>query len=336
MASLDLLDYIGNIRKMKRMMTNNWSRFITGLSFVILTFLFLTCNSNSNSDYDDTPTSGSIKISVDETFAPIVESQVYTFQHLYEYAKVKAEYKSESEAFDDLIADSVRLIIATRKLNAAEDAYFKKLKLFPTTSTIAYDGIALIVHHENKDTLLDLNKLKDILTGKTTSWKKLNPSSSLSNINIVFDNPASSTVRYIREFIGRDSLPKNCFAVKTNKAVLDYVTKNKNSIGIIGVNWISDFNDTNTQSFLKNVKVIGLKSDNPEADPTTYYKPYQAYIAKKYYPLMREVYIINREARAGLGSGFSAFVAGEKGQRIILKAGLVPAIAPIRFVEIYH
>jgi phosphate transport system substrate-binding protein len=50
--------------------------------------------------------------------------------------------------------------------------------------------------------------------------------------------------------------------------------------------------------------------------------------------LYRTVYIISREARAGLGSGFTAFVAGDKGQRIILKSGLVPATAPIRIVEI--
>lgn len=321
---------------MKRIITNSWSRFIVGIAFVIFTLLFLKCNSNSNSDYDDTPTSGSIKISVDETFAPIVESQVYTFQHIYTLANVKAEYKPESEAFDDLMADSVRLIIATRKLNASENSYFDKIKIVPHTTTIAYDAVALIVNHENKDTLLNLSNLKEILTGRINRWKKLDPSSSLSDISIVFDNPLSSTVRYIKEFTGMDSLPKNCFAVKTNKAVIDYVSNNKNSIGVIGVNWISDMADSSTQRFLKNVKVIGLRSNNPEADPNYYYKPYQAYIARKYYPLMREVYLIIREARAGLGSGFASFVGGEKGQRIILKSGLVPAVAPVRLVEIYH
>jgi phosphate transport system substrate-binding protein len=321
---------------MKRIITNSWSHFIIGLSFVIITFISFSCNSNNNSNYDDTPTSGSIKISVDETFAPILESQVYTFEHIYQYAKVKAEFKPEGNVFDDLIADSVRLVVATRKLNTSENEYFAKAKIIPKTTIIAYDAIALVINKENKDSLLDLNTLKSILSGKINSWKKLDPSSKLSNINIVFDNPVSSTVRYIKDFIGTDSLPKNCFAVKTNKAVIDYVTNNKDAIGIIGVNWISDFNDQNTQMFLKNIRVIGLKSNNPDADPSTYYKPYQYFLKEQFYPLMREVYLISREARAGLGSGFSAFVAGEKGQRIILKSGLLPATAPTRLVEIYH
>jgi phosphate transport system substrate-binding protein len=65
-----------------------------------------------------------------------------------------------------------------------------------------------------------------------------------------------------------------------------------------------------------------------------YLKPYKAYIAMKKYPLSRNVYIISREARTGLGSGFLAYVASDKGQRIVLKSGLVPATAPVRLVEI--
>ena len=36
----------------------------------------------------------------------------------------------------------------------------------------------------------------------------------------------------------------------------------------------------------------------------------------------------------GLGSGFIQFVAGEKGQRIILRSGMVPATMPIRLMQI--
>ena len=58
------------------------------------------------------------------------------------------------------------------------------------------------------------------------------------------------------------------------------------------------------------------------------------YIYSGEYPFCRDVYIINREGRTGLGTGFAAFVAGEKGQLIILKAGMVPATQPVRMVKI--
>ena len=75
--------------------------------------------------------------------------------------------------------------------------------------------------------------------------------------------------------------------------------------------------------------------DETNTDGTgNYYKPYQGYIADGTYPFIREVYIINRETFTGLGTGFVNFVAGEKGQRILLKTGLVPATMPIRLVQI--
>jgi phosphate transport system substrate-binding protein len=65
-----------------------------------------------------------------------------------------------------------------------------------------------------------------------------------------------------------------------------------------------------------------------------YYKPYQAYIALKNYPLTRDVMIINREGRNGLGTGFASFVAGDKGQRMIRLMGLLPATMPVRIIQV--
>jgi len=42
------------------------------------------------------------------------------------------------------------------------------------------------------------------------------------------------------------------------------------------------------------------------------------------------------EGKSGLGTGFVSFVAGHKGQRIILKSGLAPQIVPARDVMIVH
>ncbi len=72
------------------------------------------------------------------------------------------------------------------------------------------------------------------------------------------------------------------------------------------------------------------------SDDSAFYQPYQAFIAQKQYPLLRDVIMISREARAGLASGFMAFIASDKGQRIVLTSGLVPATMPIRIVEVNH
>jgi len=308
------------------------------VKIIVLFFFFLfVCNGckNEKQGEDDTVTYGTISITVDETFAPVIDSEVDTFQKIYSYAKINVRYKPEIDVVNDLLADSSRFIILARKLKKEEMDYLKKEALYPKQIKIFYDAIAVIVNNSNKDTSISFQNLKDIASGKLKKWNELNPKSSPSDIQIIYDNPGSSTVRFMKEQINSE-LSKNSFALKSSAAVIDYVSKNKNAIGFIGVNWVSDQDDTLSLNFLKTVKVVGIKSELPNVNPNEYYQPYQAYIAQKFYPLYREVYIISREARAGLGSGLSAFISHEKGQRIFLKSGLVPATMPVRLVEIDH
>lgn len=93
---------------------------------------------------------------------------------------------------------------------------------------------------------------------------------------------------------------------------MEYVKNKPNAIGIIGVGWISDSNDTTAMSFLNDIRVMSVKNEE-SSEFTDYYKPFQAYIALKQYPLTRDVFLINRESRNGLGTGFASFVAGDQG-----------------------
>jgi phosphate transport system substrate-binding protein len=102
---------------------------------------------------------------------------------------------------------------------------------------------------------------------------------------------------------------------------------------LFSVNWISDPLDSISKSILNKIKVVAI-SPQTDSGENEYFVPHPAYIANKKYPFVREVYTINRETFSGLGTGFTSFVAGDAGQRIILKMGLVPALMPIRVVEI--
>lgn len=287
-----------------------------------ISMYFVGCKSENS----DTTTYGKLSISVDETFRPLIDSEVKTFEGIYKYADVDVAYKSEAEAFNDLMMiDSIRLIVAARKLNEEETKQYKKWEIVPRITKIAYDAVALIGSKDLKDSTITLDEIKYLLSGSPK-----NPYGK--NIKVVFDNSNSSTINFLRKKTGVDSLSKNCYALKSNGAVIDYISKEKNSIGVIGVNWISDKEDTTNLSFLKSVKVLEVAAN----DKSDSFKPYQAYIAQKNYPLWREVYIISKEAYTGLGTGLTAFIAGEKGQRIVLKFGLVPATMPVRLVEIIN
>lgn len=297
--------------------------------------LLLGCNNSTVPKHTDTSTSGKITIAVDESLKPIIEAEKEVFEALYPNAKLTIEYTNEIHAIQLLSKDSARIAIVSRELNEDEKAYFDKQKLVPRTIIIGYDAIALIMNKSRKDTILSLTQVKDLLTGNITNWQQLNKSNSNEEIQVVFDNAQSGAIRFLKDSLLEGKNPaKNCYAVKNNPLVIEQVEKNQNTIGIIGVSWISDLDDSLSTNFLQKIQVININPKNPETAEATTMKPYQAYIALKQYPLYRNIYIINPEGRYGLGTGFASFINSDKGQRIILKSGLVPAHAPIRIIQL--
>lgn len=307
------------------------------LYFLLLVFsLFaLMCGEQKQDPNEDGPTFGSITISVDENFKPIFESQVETFQSIYKRAKINVRYVPEAQAFADLINDSSRMIVVTRQLLPEENAEFEKIKIYPRVVKAAYDAVSLIVHKDNKLTSLSYEQLSSVLKGEITDWKKIDPSLPPAEIKLIFDNYNSGVINYLKNKFSTDSfLKKNSFAVQNSEGVVDYVSANKTALGFLGVSWISDGDDPKNLTFLKKINVLEVSHPDTSVKGGRYYQPFQAYIATGDYPLVRTVYMISREPRTGLAYGFMSFVASERGQRIILKSGLVPATMPIRLVEV--
>lgn len=302
--------------------------------YLFAAIFFFGCETEQEKKtYTDTATSGEINIAADESFSQITSTELDTFLSLYKNAKINVSYLPESEAFLSLVNDSVRCIIAAREVNENEINYFKTRNLIPRITHIATDAIAFIVNQENKDTLFSVEELSKIISGETNTWNKLGEKKTSEPIQVIFDNQKSSTARYLKErFLKDKKFPANCFAVNNNPEVIKYVKENKNAIGVIGVSWISDGDDPAAKKFLDSIKVVSIIAPEGEPGEGRSYKPYQANIAQKFYPFTRKIYVVSREARVGLATGFAAFVAGDKGQRIILKSGIMPATQPVRIV----
>lgn len=307
-------------------------------------FLFLTCsflmlgwgckNSTPADKFTDTPTTGETTIAVDETFQPLVEAELPVFHAIYKYAKINASYVPEVDALNLLLKDSVRLAIVSRPLTKKEMDYFHGKKFFPHEVRLALDGIAILVHPGNPDTLYSVETIRKILMGEITSWKQINKNSKLGKIKVVFDNTNSSTVRYMVDSVTRTGkLGDQLSAMQYNLDVVSFVSKNPEAIGLIGVSWVSDKDDPKCLTFLNQIKVAGISKETI-ATPDNSYQPFQAYLATGQYPFTRYIYALLSEPRAGLGGGFTAFVASDKGQRIIQKTGILPITQPMRLVKI--
>ena len=311
------------------------SKLLSYIPLFGLSLLLASCGSMGKKGTNETPTRGNIRILADESFKPLIETEVFTFTHLYTGAKIKPIYKPEYDVINDFMNDSVKVIVTSKKLSDYQIQYLRDTLVIARTTTYAYDALALITNRENKDSLLKYNNVKDIFLGKIRRWKAVNEKSKLGDIHVIFDNNKSGNIRYFKElFEIKDSLSKNFYAVNNNAEVLNYVSRNPDALGIISVNWISDKDDSLTMSFIKKVNVVAVSQQY--INDGSYYRPHQGFIYDKSYPFVREIYLISRETFSGLGSGFVNWATAEQGQRIVLKSGLVPATMPIRLVQIKH
>jgi phosphate transport system substrate-binding protein len=302
---------------------------------VVGCFALLSCESKKQGGQVQTYTSGTIKIAVDETFEPIVREELEVYHALTPAATITPKYTTETEAINLFLKDSVRFAITTRPLSEKETKSLNTKKLYPRSIKIATDGIALIVNNANTDTLISVAELKKILTGSVHSWKELNPRSKYNELQIVFDNNNSSTVRYAIDSICRGTVmtKSNLYAKKSNLEVIKYVASSPNAIGVIGVNWLGEKSDSTHLTFNNKIRVMSVSKEYPATEANSV-KPYQAYLLYGDYPLVRTVYILLNDPVGALPSGLTTFFTGDKGQRILLKSALVPATQAIRVVHV--
>lgn len=294
-----------------------------------------------------------MQIACDATFQNIMDQEIDVFEYSYSNKKrlalVVPYYVSQNVAFDSLLDpdNSIRTIVAGRRLTDAEKTRLRNQKKKPREQRIAVDAVALIVNNDNPQDVISMQELRDILSGKIARWSDMWPT-KLDSIRLVFDQNGSSMVQFMRDSVNAGQpFGAKVYAEHSAAEVFEAVGKYKNAIGVIGVSWIttdmngqnitrdemrrrSTANDTTNLSFTDRVKVLAVASDNsPQA-----YKPYQAYIYDGRYPLYRSVYMISTSVGGSLNNAFYAFVTGMQGQKVIQLSGILPATVQPRMVNV--
>ena len=285
----------------------------------------VSCTDQPKSGRTDTYSSGAIKFASDESFSPIIEEEKEVFESIYQKAKVTPIYTNELDAVNMLMKDSICLVIASRKFSPKELQNLKDRQYMPVSIPLAYDGLSLIINKNNTDSCISVNDIKRVLSGKAKKWSDIVPGSTRGEIEVVFDNPKSSTVHYCVDSLlnGKPINSPNIVAAKTSKDVINIVEKTPNAIGIIGSNWLNDKRDTTNTTFKKNIRVMSV-TKFAKATPLNSWKPYQAYLLDGRYPLVRTIYALLNDPINGLPWGFAHFIEQPKGQLIIFQSGLLP------------
>lgn len=290
------------------------------LSFLPV-FLFLSCSDDQTpAGPQDTLGKGSITISVDETFQPVIDEQLRVFDSIFPEAHITVNYKPEAECIQDLLHKRARLVLVTRGLSGKEHEYLGQNKLVSDSMAVASDAIAVIVSKNSPDSLIGAEMLKGLLSGQ---YKE--------GYNVVVDHNGSSMLRFLRDSVLKGApLGSNVFAAGSSDSVISYVARNPKAIGFIGLAHVSTEADPLAGSFTDQVTIAAVEN----AADHQFYKPLQYALAQKLYPLTRKLFYIKAETFAGLGRGFTNFLIGEQGQLIFRTHHLFPLRMTVNIREV--
>ncbi|HLP20585.1 MAG TPA: substrate-binding domain-containing protein [Chitinophagales bacterium] len=300
------------------------------MAIVLLVILLsvVGCKQNSGQGAKKAPTKystyvGQLSVVADTGLEAIIKQQEEIFDYMYDSVQTTFSYKNEKEMFADFKAKKATVMILSRKLEQAEINDLKNLDtIYVRELPVAYDAVAMIGGKDFDDSKLDMEVLK----------KYFNPAAtSTDNPKLVFEGRQSSTVNFVVTKLGyKEKVSPNVFALQSAQEVIDYVAANKNVIGFIPYNLISDADDARVKTTLKSIKILSLRAKDSEGKDIRV-SANQSDIAVGDYPLIRTVNTVTRYTyEDNLELLMVGFLSREKGAKIFLKAGLMPVKVPER------
>ncbi len=285
-------------------------------SFVLITVIVVACKKSEGDP--ETILAGNLNLLVDETLHPLIEDEIAVFESEYP-GRVKLFVLPEKELVSRLVKDTSAVAILARNLSADERRIFDKRKIIPKVTPFGRDAVVFLRNANNRDSLLSLSEMAKFMKGDESSIK-----------GIVLDNPNSGTIRRLLEVTGVSDVPDaNVYSFNTTVEAIEYVSQNDGMVGVIAMNHITQPSPA-MQPALNRVSVLSVQP----LSGGSYIYPSQDALAAGNYPLARDLFIVNCQGYAGLGVGVASFIAGEKGQRIMLKSGLLPVRIPGRNIII--
>ncbi|MDB5272616.1 MAG: phosphate transporter substrate-binding protein PhoT family [Chitinophagaceae bacterium] len=290
------------------------TRIIDILSVTGVCILLVACHPNKGGQEQVIIPNDTIFVASDSSQHLIVHSLIEVYEALNPLRKVIPIYTREKKLYGYIQTDQVDLIFRSYLLTAAEQKDIDTRKLNPKIHPFWSDGLALIAAESfPKDSILE-EELVAVLTRHSEAF------------HIILDNSHTSTYDFLFDQYAIDQQQLNAFAAGAEDSVISAVRQRNDYIGLIS----SAYFTVDRESLPKGVKLIGLI---PKGKKKAEY-PFQDQLYTKVYPLARQIYGINVGALDSSGSAFASFIMSERGQRIILKSGLLPAKIPSRTVEL--
>lgn len=221
--------------------------------------IFTGCGSDKTSKGENS-SSVTISISGSTSVGPLMESIQEVYEEKNNNVILEIQQNGSGAGIKDVMGGVSQIGMSSRDLKGEE-------KDSVQGTTIAYDGVALLVNPSNSVKDITLEQIKKVYTGEIINWKELGGEDG--PIVVVSREEGSGTRDSFQEIVGYKSeeLVKNASISDGSGSVKTTVAGNKNAIGFASFEYIDDtvsaLNVDGIEPTAKNVKEGNYKISRP-------------------------------------------------------------------------
>ncbi|HIH74594.1 MAG TPA: PstS family phosphate ABC transporter substrate-binding protein [Methanosarcina sp.] len=285
-----------------------------------LIFLGIGCTGNDSgeSQVDDTSSEGtpeagvpaggsqSITLKGSDTVLPLAQAEAEEFMIENSDKSVTVTGGGSGVGITALIDGEVDIATASREIKAEEIETAQSNGITPLETTIAYDGISVVVNPNNPVSELTFDQLRGIYNGSISNWQDVGGADS--EIVVISRDSSSGTYEYFKEEVLQgDEYRADALTQPATGGIVGEVSQNPNAIGYIGIAYLDS-----------SVKALNLDAGNGPEAPTS------ENVLSGAYPLSRSLYFYTNGEPSGLTKEFIDFVLSETGQNLVTEVGYFP------------
>lgn len=248
-----------------------------------------------------------VTVSGSTTVLPIVQNAADMYMKTHKDADIQISGGGSGVGIKAIGAKTVDIGMSSRDVTSDELAKFPGLVI----TTVAQDGIAMVVNPNNGIPHITLAQIKDIYLGKITTWSEITgadiPGTSNQIVIIGRDSASGTRVYFDEELLDKETPIKSMLEKNSNGAVLQTVAQTPGAIGYVSIGFVS--NDVKAVPIWYNEqKIVAPSIENVKSHD---------------YPVYRNLYVITNGNPTGLAGDFIRYMLSPEGQKLVADEGYV-------------
>ena len=241
-----------------------------------------------------------LSISGSSTVAPLAAEIAKRYEASHPGTRIEVQTGGSSRGIADLRRGTAQIALVSRALKPAEADL--------VVTTIAIDGIALIVNRANPVPSLSDDQIRGIYTGAITSWRQLGGADA--SITVVTKAEGRSTLELFLEHVGLDSRQiKASVVIGDNRQGILTVAADPHAIGYVSIGTASQ--EVNAGAAIRLLPLAGIV-------------PSLANVRSGRYPLSRPLNLVIQPPAAPGVAPFLAFARSPEVDDLVEAQYFVP------------